>query len=86
MTYEVRYRPRAAGQLGDLPKNVQITVAKVIDALAENPRPRGAIRLKGTNFLRVRIRDYRVVYQIEDEVLVVLVVRLGHPRDVYRGL
>lgn len=86
VSYEVRFRPRAAKQLGDLPKNVRSTIARVIDALAENPRPAGATALKGTDFMRVRVRDYRVVYEIRDDELLVLVVRLGHRREVYRGL
>lgn len=86
MIYEVRFRPRAAKQLQGLPKNVRTTIARVIDALAENPRPQGAVALKGTEFMRVRVREYRVVYEIQDDVLLVLVVRLGHRRDVYRGL
>ncbi len=86
MTSAVRFRPRAARQLRDLPTNVRTTIANVVDALAHDPRPRGAVPIKGTRFMRVRIRDYRVLYQIEDDVLVVLVIRLGHRRDVYRGL
>ena len=61
-------------------------VAQVVDALAEQPRPSGAVQLKGTDFLRVRVRDYRVVYQVNDDILLVLVVRVGHRRDVYRSL
>jgi mRNA interferase RelE/StbE len=86
VTYEVRVRPRAAKQLRDLPRGVSTTIARVIEALAENPRPDGAVQLKGTDFMRVRVRDYRVVYEVQDDVLLVLVVRLGHRRDVYRGL
>lgn len=86
MTYRVEVRPRAAKQLRDLPKNVRVTIARVIDALAENPRPAGAVQLKGTDFMRVRVRDYRVVYEIVDDRLLVLAVRLAHRRDIYRGL
>ena len=86
MSYTVQFRPRAAKQLKALPKGVRKTIAQVIDALAENPRPSGAVQLKGTDFMRVRVRDYRVIYELRDDVLVVLVVRIGHRRDIYRGL
>jgi mRNA interferase RelE/StbE len=86
VTHTVRFRPRAAKQLGALPEGVRTTIAKVIDSLADNPKPAGALQLKGTDFLRVRVRDYRVIYEVQDDVLLVLVVRLGHRRDVYRGL
>ncbi|MCD4726205.1 MAG: type II toxin-antitoxin system RelE/ParE family toxin, partial [Pirellulales bacterium] len=54
-------------------------------ALAKNPRPAGAKMLAGPNrFLRVRVGDYRIIYRVEDDRLVVLVVRVGHRREVYR--
>lgn len=56
------------------------------EALGENPRPEGVTKLAGTDDLwRVRVGDFRVVYMIADDVLVVTVVRIGHRRDVYRA-
>lgn len=86
MTYTVEFRPSAAKQLRSLPKGVRRTIMMVVDALADNPRPSGAVRLKGTGYLRVRIGDYRVVYDVQDSVLRVLVVRVAHRREVYRNL
>ncbi|WP_370452586.1 type II toxin-antitoxin system RelE/ParE family toxin [Corallococcus sp. CA054B] len=57
---------------------------KRIDALATEPRPVGAEKLKGSDYLRIRIGDYRVIYQVEDGRLVVLIVELGHRREIYR--
>jgi mRNA interferase RelE/StbE len=84
--YTVQFRPRAAKQLKALPTGVRRTIDQVIDALAENPRPSGAVQLKGTDFMRAWVRDYRVVFEVRDDVLLVLVVRIGHRRDIYRGL
>jgi mRNA interferase RelE/StbE len=54
-------------------------------ALAEDPRPPGVVKMQGAEgYFRIRIGDYRVVYAIEDDVLLVLVVRIGHLREVYR--
>ena len=86
MTYEIQLRPRAARQLRALPRNVRTTIARVIESLAENPRPAGAVQLRGTDLLRVRVRDYRVVYEVRDDALLVLVVRVGHRRDLYQAL
>jgi mRNA interferase RelE/StbE len=86
VSYTARFRPRPAKQLEALPKGVRRTIAQVIDALAENPRPSGAVQLKGTDFMRARVREYRVVYEVRDDVLLILVVRIGHRRDIYRGL
>mgnify|MGYP001580816136 FL=1 len=56
-----------------------------MDALAATPRPKGVKKLTGTDDLyRIRVGDYRIVYQIHDDRLIVLVVRIGHRRDVYR--
>ncbi len=56
-----------------------------IDALATNPRPRGVQKLKGDEqFLRLRVGDYRLIYVVEDDRLLILVVKIGHRRDVYR--
>ncbi len=61
-------------------------IAGAIDGLAANPRPPGAKALRGdSSILRIRIGDYRIFYTVEDAVLLVLVVRIGHRRDVYRG-
>lgn len=51
--------------------------------LAEDPRPPNAKKLKGRNAFRVRVGDYRVIYTIEDGILLIVVVTLGHRRDVY---
>jgi len=59
--------------------------SREIDALAENPRPPGSLKLQGNDELyRVRVGDYRIIYQIQDRVLLVLVVEIGNRRDIYR--
>ncbi len=56
-------------------------------ALADDPYPRAATKLEGARgFLRVRVGDYRILYTVEADRLVVLVVRIGHRREIYRGL
>jgi len=86
VTYTVEVRPRALRQLASLPKGVRASIVQAIEALADLPRPPGAVHLKGTGFLRVRVREYRIIYEVNDDVLLVLVVRVAHRRDVYRGL
>jgi mRNA interferase RelE/StbE len=75
----------AVKALRDLPRADQRRVAARIDALAENPRPPGVEKLEGADDLyRVRAGDHRIVYRIEDKRLLVLVIRIGHRREVYR--
>lgn len=82
--YQVEFLPSAQKQFLQLEAGARQRIARKIDALSVNPRPSGTKALKGSNLLRLRVGDYRIIYQIEDERLVVLIVRLGHRREVYR--
>ncbi len=84
-SYEVRFR---AGVLKDLRRIPAEQVGRIMErvaALADDPRPPGAEKLSTRERYRVRQGDYRIVYEIEDRVVTVWVVKIGHRRDVYRG-
>lgn len=84
MPYEIRVAPAARRQLARLPRPAQARVAAAIESLGEEPR-RHAEKLAGAPGLwRSRVGEYRIVYQVHDEILLVLVVKVGHRRDVYR--
>ena len=84
--YRVDFTPSADKALRKLPQSVQIRIATAARNLREEPRPRGCVKLKGEEQLwRIRAGDYRVVYTIEDDELIVLVVRVAHRKDVYQG-
>ena len=84
MTYQVRLAPAAIRQLHKLDPPGRRRVQAAIDLLAENPRPPGARQLVGgAGEWRVRTGDFRIIYDIRDEQLLVLVVKVGHRRDVY---
>jgi mRNA interferase RelE/StbE len=84
MPYRVAFMPRGRRELANLPKPIGERIAREIDALAYQPRPPGCKKLTNEdNLWRIRVGDYRVVYQIHDDRLIVLVVRIGHRRDVY---
>jgi mRNA interferase RelE/StbE len=71
--------------MGKLDPQIRGRLAPHISALADEPRPVGSKRLAGSDDLyRIRVGAYRVVYRVEDDVLLVLVLKLGHRRDVYR--
>lgn len=85
--YHVTYAKAAARALRHLDRPVQRRLADAIDDLGDDPRPHGAKTLQGAGgLLRVRVGDYRVVYEVHDDELMVLVVTLGHRREVYRKL
>ena len=84
MTYEVRLAPAAVRQLRKLDPPGRRRVQAAIDLLAEDPRPPGARQLVGgAGERRVRTGDFRIIYDILDGELLVLVVKVGHRRDVY---
>lgn len=85
MTYRVEVAPAAARQLRKLDPAARRRVQAAVELLAEQPRPSGAKKLVGGGGeWRVRTGDYRIVYEIHDGVLLVLVVAVGDRRDIYR--
>ena len=85
MLYRVALSKPAVHQFGKLDKPVQARLKPRIDALAQNPRPQGVKKLAGEEELyRLRVGDYRIVYQIQDKVLLVLVVKVGQRKEIYR--
>ena len=85
MAYRVEIKASAVKEIAALPKREQRRVVAAIEALADDPRPQGVRKLVGaTDAYRLRVGDYRIAYQIGDDVLTVFVVRVGHRKDVYR--
>ncbi len=82
--YRVDIVSRAEKDLDALPQRTYRRVYAAIVALAIEPRPMGVKKLTGSARYRIRVGDYRVIYEIEDAVLVVQVVRVDHRRNVYR--
>lgn len=83
MTYIIEIKPSAAKQIRKLPQNVQEQIALTINNLAIEPRPSGVKKLSNSDLYRVRTGNYRIIYQIQDNVLLITLVRVGHRRDVY---
>jgi mRNA interferase RelE/StbE len=87
LAYEVRLKPSAERALRKLPRLLQLRLARRIDNLAVDPRPSGCEKLAGlADLYRVRVGDYRIVYSVTDEVLLVLIITIGHRGNVYRRL
>ncbi|MBI4459035.1 MAG: type II toxin-antitoxin system RelE/ParE family toxin [Acidobacteria bacterium] len=84
MAYLLEFTAGAARRFRKLPKHVKTRLALPISALVNNPRPASAKKLRGTEGLRLRVGDYRVLYEIEDSASRILIVSVGHRREVYR--
>jgi mRNA interferase RelE/StbE len=85
MAFEVILKPSAKRTLDGLSKQIKERIIGALDRLAENPRHHGVTKLEAeADLYRVRVGNYRVIYSIEDQQLVVLVLKIGHRREVYR--
>jgi len=83
VSYRIELRPAAVRALKKLDPQVRTRVQGAITLLAEDPRPPAARPLRGRPGLRVRVGDYRIIYTVADDVLLIVVVTLGHRRDIY---
>ena len=82
--YTVFIERYAQKQIAKLDKKIIPTVKDAIAGLAFNPRPHGYKKLKGEEAYRIRIGDYRIIYEIEDDKIIVTVVSVGHRKDIYK--
>ena len=84
MNYTIFILRRAQKELAKLPLEAFEPVRDAIRALAEDPRPSGCIKLRNREGWRIRVGDYRVIYEIDDRQQIVTVLHVGNRRDVYR--
>ena len=83
--YEVRFRKSVGKDLDPIPKRDVQRIIAAIDTLADDPRPPQSRKLSGSEKYRLRCGFYRVLYEIQDNVLIVCVVKVRHRKDVYRN-
>ena len=84
MRYSIEFVPSAKRALAKLPLEIRQRIRVAIDRLADSPFPPGASKLQAEPGYRIRVGDYRIVYDVEHQRLTVLVIRIGHRREVYR--
>lgn len=83
MSYQVNISNRAIKALTKVPEPYYSKLKQALYSLTDNPRPVGCKKLKGRDAYRVRVADYRIIYEIQDAILFVEVVNLGHRREIY---
>ena len=87
MKYRIEFKRSAAKVLKKLPKPDRRRVRDKIDSFVENLPDPATTKMKGANpFHRVRVRDYRIIYEIHEDTLIILVLKIGHRKEVYRKL
>jgi mRNA interferase RelE/StbE len=85
-SYKIEIKKSAAKEIENLPSVVLKRVVTHIQELGNDPRPVGYKKLSGDEKYRIRVGDYRILYEIEDEVVTVYVVKVAHRKEVYRML
>jgi mRNA interferase RelE/StbE len=83
--YKLIFKKSVAKDLRDIPRKDVARVLKRIEALSDDPRAPGCEKLSGQERYRVRQGVYRIIYEIVDDVLEIVVVKVGHRSEVYRG-
>ena len=87
MEYALLIKPSAESQMNKLSSSMRAKIVEKLEKLTEDPRPNGAVKLKGPhNFWRIRVGDYRVIYSIDDATRIIDVSAVRHRRDAYRHL
>ncbi|MCD4774456.1 MAG: type II toxin-antitoxin system RelE/ParE family toxin [Candidatus Aegiribacteria sp.] len=87
MTYSIEFRPAALKNLKRFPKRDLVRIKKRIEELSNNLHDPKTTKMRGKNsYHRVRSGDYRIIYEIQARRLIILIVKVGHRRDVYRNL
>jgi mRNA interferase RelE/StbE len=85
VSYQLIILPGAEKELRKLPRQIFLKVDKIILSLADNPRPAGCKKLQGfNNVYRIRVGNYRILYRIEDDQLIIEVFRIADRKDVYK--
>lgn len=82
--YRIEVRPAASRELDRIDAQSRVRIMAAIRELRRDPRPGGCVKLANSALWRIRAGDYRVVYEIRDKALIVLVVRVAHRREAYR--
>ena len=82
--YRIEFRPAALRELREIDRSAQPRIQGAIALLAQDPRPPASRPLRGREGYRLRVGDYRIIYTINDGVLLIVVVAIGHRRDVHQ--
>lgn len=82
--YTINYKNSANKQLESLPTKIALAILEKIDQLETNPYPNGYKKIKGfTDYYRIRVGSYRVIYEVQNHELIIMVIKIGHRKDVY---
>ena len=84
--FKIEFKATARKSLEELEKKDQLRIYAALELLGDNPRPPLAVKIKGGDYFRVRVGDYRILYSIDSGHLIILVIDIGHRRGIYRNI
>ena len=84
--FKIEFKAAARKSLEKLEKQDQLRIYAAIELLGDNPRPPLAVKIKSSDYFRVRVGDYRILYSIDSGRLIILIIDLGHRREIYRSI
>lgn len=84
VSYKIVLEKRAEKELRKLPGTVRACVKNAIDKLEHDPRPLASRQMVGFDGYRLRVGDYRIIYAVQQQIITVIIVRIGHRRDIYK--
>lgn len=83
--YRIKIKASAIKELEKIPKKDLQRIVKKIQSLSINPRPSGCEKLSGQERYRLRQGNYRILYSVQDDILLVIVVKIGHRKEIYKS-
>jgi len=87
MTFALEYKSSVKKELRKLSRIDRILIVQKIELLKREPRPEGSAKLKGSRDLfRIRHGDYRVIYRVKKDILIIIIIRIGHRSEIYKNL
>jgi mRNA interferase RelE/StbE len=81
--YKLKVKKSAEKELGEIPKRDLLKIINKIQSLSDDPHPEGSIKLSNQEKYRLRVGNYRVLYKVEDNILTIFIVKIGHRKDIY---
>jgi mRNA interferase RelE/StbE len=87
LNYKILWKKSAIKEIAKIPKEIALNIYDSISGLKNNPRKKGSRKLRGSEVLyRIRVNEYRVIYSIYDDILVIEIIKIAHRKEVYRSL
>ena len=84
MQYKIEVKRSVVKTLEKIPRQDQIKISQAIHLLSDNPRPPQCTKLVNSEYYRLRCGHYRIIYKIEDDVLIIIILKVGHRKDIYK--